>query len=123
NFTIAELRPENGAEKVTITGLLGGVQCGETLRLHGSWTKHATHGDQYKISDFKSELPASLYGIRKYLGSGLVKGVSKGLAERIVKRFGNETLRIISEESARLQEVEGIGKQRARSIKLAWDEQ
>ena len=123
NFTIAELRPENGSDKIIITGPLGGVQCGETLSLQGAWTKHPTHGPQFKIAQFESQLPASIYGIRKYLGSGLVKGVSKGLAERIVKRFGNDTLRVISEESARLQEVAGIGKQRARSIKVAWDEQ
>lgn len=123
NFTIAELRTGNGSEKVTITGPLGGVQCGETLRIQGTWTKHPTHGDQFKIGSFESKLPASIYGIRKYLGSGLVKGISKGIAERIVNRFGDETLRIISEESARLQEVDGIGKQRARSIKQAWDEQ
>lgn len=123
NYTIAELRTGNGSEKVTITGQLGGVQCGETLRIQGTWTKHPTHGSQFKLSAFKSELPASIYGIRKYLGSGLVKGVSKGIAERIVQRFGDDTLRIISEDSAKLQEVSGIGKQRARSIKEAWDEQ
>ncbi len=123
NYTIAELRPGNSSEKITITGQLGGVQCGETLRIQGSWTKHPTHGPQFKLTAFKSELPASIYGIRKYLGSGLVKGVSKGLAERIVERFGDDTLRVISEESAKLQEVSGIGKQRARSIKEAWDEQ
>ncbi|MFC0534861.1 SF1B family DNA helicase RecD2 [Pelagicoccus mobilis] len=123
NYTIAELRPGDGREKTVITGQLGGVQCGETLRIQGTWTKHPTHGPQFKIASFKSELPASIYGIRKYLGSGLVKGVSKGLAERIVQRFGDDTLRIISEDSAKLQEVSGIGKQRARSIKEAWDEQ
>ncbi|MDQ8205554.1 ATP-dependent RecD-like DNA helicase [Pelagicoccus sp. SDUM812003] len=123
NFTIAELRPETGKDKVTILGPLGGVQCGETLSIQGAWSKHPTHGPQFKIQSFESRLPASIYGIRKYLGSGLVKGVSKGLAERIVKRFGSDTLRVISEESARLQEVSGIGKQRARSIKEAWDEQ
>ncbi len=123
NYTIAELRPGNSSEKITITGQLGGVQCGETLRIQGTWTKHPTHGPQFKLTSFKSELPASIYGIRKYLGSGLVKGVSKGLAERIVERFGDDTLRVISEESAKLQEVSGIGKQRARSIKEAWDEQ
>lgn len=122
-YTIAELRPESGGDKVTVTGILSGVQCGETLRLEGDWTQHPVHGPQFKIAAFKSELPASLYGIRKYLGSGLIKGISKGLAERIVGRFGEDTLRVISEESARLQEVEGIGKQRARSIKVAWDEQ
>jgi len=122
-FLIAELRPENSRESATIVGKFPGVQCGETLSIQGNWSRHPTHGTQFKAVRFESELPASLYGIRKYLGSGLVKGVSKGLADRIVKRFGEQTLKVISEESARLQEVDGIGKQRARSIKEAWDEQ
>ncbi len=122
-YLIAELKPENESQSVIIVGKFPGAQCGETLRIQGSWTRHPTHGRQFKATAFESELPASVYGIRKYLGSGLVKGVSKGLADRIVKRFGEKTLEIISEESARLQEVEGIGKQRARSIKEAWEEQ
>lgn len=123
NYCIAELKPDNDKGKVTVVGTLPGVQCGETLRIHGNWTTHPTHGSQFKFKSFKSQLPASVYGIRKYLGSGLVKGVSKGIAERIVAQFGEDTLRVISEESARLQEVGGIGKQRARSIKEAWDAQ
>ncbi len=122
-YLIADLRPENTSETVTIVGKFPGVQCGETLSIEGVWSRHPTHGPQFKASRFESELPASIYGIRKYLGSGLVKGVSKGLADRIVKRFGESTLKVISEESARLQEVDGIGQQRARSIKEAWDEQ
>ncbi|MCH6258017.1 ATP-dependent RecD-like DNA helicase [Puniceicoccaceae bacterium K14] len=123
NYCIAELKSDKSRERITVVGQLSGAQCGETLRLTGNWTQHPTHGRQFKVSSSQSELPASVYGIRKYLGSGLVKGISKGIAERIVKRFGEDTLRIISEESARLQEVEGIGKQRAASIKVAWEEQ
>lgn len=122
-YLIADLRPEKSKESVVIVGKFPGVQCGETLRIQGNWTRHPTHGPQFKALHFESKLPASIYGIRKYLGSGLVKGVSKGLADRIVKRFGEDTLQVISEDSARLQEVDGIGKQRARSIKIAWDEQ
>ncbi len=122
-YLIGELRPEDQSQTVIIVGKFPGIQCGETLRIQGSWTNHPAHGRQFKASAFKSELPASVYGIRKYLGSGLVKGVSKGLANRIVKRFGEKTLKVISEESARLQEVEGIGSQRAKSIKRAWEEQ
>lgn len=122
-YLIADLRPEESKETVTVVGKLPGVQCGETLQLRGHWSKHPVHGAQFKALEYESTLPANVYGIRKYLGSGLVKGVSRGLADRIVDRFGESTLKIISEESARLQEVGGIGKQRAKAIKEAWDEQ
>jgi exodeoxyribonuclease V alpha subunit len=123
HYTIAEFRPGDGAAKVTIVGALPGVQCGETLALTGQWTRHANHGDQFKIESFKSELPSTVYGIRKYLGSGLVHGVGKVYAKKIVDRFGIDTLRVISEESALLKNVPGIGPQRATAIKKAWDEQ
>lgn len=123
NYCIAELDEEGKKEKTVVVGQLPGVQCGETLEVAGRWTRHPAHGPQFKVESFRSELPASVHGIRKYLGSGLVKGVSKGLADRVVAAFGEDTLRVISEESARLQEVDGIGRQRARSIKEAWDAQ
>ena len=99
------------------------MQCGETLQLSGQWTRHAQHGDQFKFTQFKSQLPASVHGIRKYLGSGLIHGIGKSYAKKIVDYFGADTLKIISESSGRLHEVPGIGKQRAKSIKVAWDEQ
>ena len=123
HYTIAELKPEKGTEAVTITGPLPGVQCGETLQLTGEWTKHAQHGAQFKIASFKSELPSSVYGIRKYLGSGLVPGIGKVYANKIVDAFGTDTFRVLSEESGKLRKVPGIGKVRATSIKTAWDEQ
>jgi exodeoxyribonuclease V alpha subunit len=126
HYTIAELKPDGvkGADaRITITGPLPGVQCGETLRLTGEWTKHAQHGAQFKVAAFKSELPSSVYGIRKYLGSGLVPGIGPVYANKIVDAFGTDTFRILSEESARLRQVPGIGKVRAASIKQAWDEQ
>lgn len=128
HYTIAEFRPEaKPVEKekpapVTIVGALPGVECGETLHLTGEWTKHAQHGAQFKIAAFKSELPSSVYGIRKYLGSGLVPGIGKVYANKIVDAFGTETFRILSEESARLRHVPGIGPKRAIAIKKAWDE-
>ncbi len=126
HYTIAELRPEGAKtaeDRVTVVGPLPGVQCGETLRLSGEWTKHAQHGAQFKISNYKSELPSSVYGIRKYLGSGLVPGIGKVYANKIVDAFGTDTFRILSEESGKLRKVEGIGKVRAASIKSAWEEQ
>ena len=132
HYTIAELRPDPPAgksaeskarpEPVTIVGPLPGVECGETLQLTGEWTRHSQHGAQFKIAAFRSELPASVYGIRKYLGSGLVPGIGKVYANKIVDAFGTDTFRILSEESARLRTVEGIGRKRATAIKQAWDE-
>ncbi len=131
HYTIAEFRPDlppaaraegkARAEPVTIVGALPGVECGETLHLTGEWTRHAQHGAQFKIAAFRSELPASVYGIRKYLGSGLVPGIGKVYAHKIVDAFGTDTFRILSEESARLRDVDGIGKKRATAIKQAWD--
>jgi exodeoxyribonuclease V alpha subunit len=133
HYTIAELRPEVGRgvpsapapgdSLVTIVGALPGVQCGETLQLTGEWTKHAQHGAQFKIVAHKSELPSSVYGIRKYLGSGLVPGIGKVYANKIVDTFGTDTFRVLSEESGKLRQVEGIGKVRATAIKTAWEEQ
>jgi exodeoxyribonuclease V alpha subunit len=122
-YCIAELRTPEGKTPVTILGKLPGVQCGETLRLDGEWTRHPQHGEQFKFGGFKSQLPASVHGIRKYLGSGLIHGIGKSYAKKIVDYFGADTLRVISEDSGRLHEVPGIGKQRAKSIKSAWDEQ
>ncbi len=123
HYCIAEFRPDQSKEKTTIVGNLPGVQCGETLSLTGTWTRHPQHGAQFKVESSHSELPATVYGIRKYLGSGLVPGIGKVYANKIVDQFGLETFRVIEEESARLKTVPGIGKNRAQSIKAAWDEQ
>lgn len=122
-FTIGELCDEATRETVVVTGALPSVQCGETLELRGTWVSHPTHGRQFRISSFTSKLPSSVHGIRKFLGGGLVHGIGKTYAKRIVDRFGADTLRIISEESARLREIPGIGAQRVRAIKASWDEQ
>ncbi len=144
HYTIAEFRPDEKSappppapkpapsptppaskprpDLVTIVGALPSVECGETLHLTGEWTHHAQHGAQFKIATFTSQLPSSVYGIRKYLGSGLVPGIGKVYANKIVDAFGTETFRILSEESGRLRDVEGIGKKRATAIKQAWDE-
>jgi len=123
HFTIAEFRRDDNDQKTTIVGPLPGAQCGETLHLRGQWTTHSQHGDQFKVESFKAELPSSVYGIRKYLGSGLVPGVGKVYANKIVDAFGTDTFRILSQESGRLRSVPGIGKVRATAIKKAWEDQ
>jgi exodeoxyribonuclease V alpha subunit len=122
-YCIAELQVKESKAPVTVLGPLPGVQCGETLKLDGEWTRHPQHGNQFKFSKFDSQLPASVHGIRKYLGSGLIHGIGKSYAKKIVDHFGAETLKVINEDSGRLHEVPGIGRQRAKSIKTAWDEQ
>ena len=122
-YCVAELIPEGEKQPVTVLGRLPGVQCGETLSLSGEWARHPKHGDQFRFGDFDSKLPASVHGIRKYLGSGMVRGIGKSYAKKIVDHFGADTLRVITEDSGRLREVPGIGRQRAQSIKNAWDEQ
>lgn len=123
HFCIGEFRDNQTEKTTTITGTLPSVQCGETLELIGCWGNHPQHGPQFKIASFESKLPSTLHGIRMYLGSGLVPGVGKGYANKIVDHFKTDTLRIISEESARLREIPGVGQGRAKSIKKAWDDQ
>lgn len=128
HYTIAEFRPEEegrlgrAASLVTIVGILPGVECGETLHLEGEWVTHRQHGNQFKVQSFRSQLPSSVHGIRKYLGSGLVHGIGKVYAHKIVDVFGADTFKVLSEDSGRLKEVPGIGPKRALAIKRAWDE-
>lgn len=121
-FCVGELREESGLLH-TVTGVMPNVQCGETLELGGAWETHKQHGRQFKVSACTSTLPASVYGIRKYLGSGLVPGIGKTYAGKIVEKFGESTFEVIEQHSARLREVEGIGPKRANEIKQAWDTQ
>ncbi|GHB91764.1 SF1B family DNA helicase RecD2 [Cerasicoccus arenae] len=123
HYTIGELKTDGHRGPITVLGNLPGVQCGETLKLSGEWSNHAMHGKQFKVKEFTSQLPASVYGIEKYLGSGQIPKVGPKFAKKIVAKFGEDTLRVISEESGRLREIPGVGPKRAKEIKKAWDEQ
>ncbi len=124
-FCVAQMRPKGReySEPVTITGILAGLQCGETISVKGKWARHPSYGARINVESFSTKLPSSVYGIVKFLGSGLIAGIGKKYAQAIVDRFGEDTLKIIDENSGRLLEVEGIGKKRARLIKKSWDEQ
>jgi len=124
HYTVAMLAPESGPrDQVTVVGNLVGVQCGEVLKLEGEWIVHPQFGRQFKVKRFESILPSTVHGLKKYLGSGLVKGIGKKYAEKIVDHFGLETLTIIDQFSTRLREVPGIGQERASGIRAAWVEQ
>ncbi len=109
----------SGREIVAV-GNFAGVQPGESLRLAGTWTVHPRFGEQFQVESFSTVAPATLTGIERYLGSGLVKGIGKELAGRLVKKFGMKTLTVIDETPRRLREVEGIGPARSRQITEAW---
>ena len=123
HFCVGELSPDGGGAAITIAGKLPGVQCGETLELKGDWDHHPRFGQQFKVEHCTSRLPATVHGIRKYLSSGLVEGIGKVYANKIVDHFGEDTLDVISHFSAKLREVPGIGAKRAKQIKGAWEEQ
>ena len=123
HYTVASLQPENHREPITVVGNLASVQCGEILKLTGRWTNHKQFGRQFQVEKFESVLPATATGIKKYLGSGLIKGIGPKFADRIVNHFGDRTLEIIDQFSAKLRDVEGIGPERARRIRSAWVEQ
>ena len=124
-YTVASLLPEGRGrqEPVTIVGNLAALNVGETVRAQGHWTTHKQFGRQFAVEKFESVLPRSAVGIRKYLGSGLIKGIGATFADRIVEHFGARTLEVIDQYSAKLREVDGIGPERARRIKEAWVQQ
>jgi exodeoxyribonuclease V alpha subunit len=113
----------SGRGLVTVVGNLPEVQPGESLRLEGTWTTHQQYGRQFKAERCEQVLPATVEGIKRYLGSGLVKGVGPVTAARIVQRFGADTLRVLDETPRRLREALGVGPKRAAAVAQAWDEQ
>jgi exodeoxyribonuclease V alpha subunit len=122
-YTVARFLPEGKRDVVTIVGNLMGASVGESLLLEGIWTNHAQHGRQFDIKKFSLQLPATIQGIKKYLGSGLIKGVGPVTAERIVDYFKFETLDVIDNDIERLREVDGVGPKRVEIIKHGWAEQ
>jgi exodeoxyribonuclease V alpha subunit len=121
-YTVLKLKTPRGAEIVAV-GQLSGVNPGERIQLEGFWASHPQHGRQFRVTGFRSVLPATAEGIRKYLGSGLIRGVGPVTARRIVEHFGAEALAVIDEEPDRLREVHGLGEKRVSSIIGAWVEQ
>jgi exodeoxyribonuclease V alpha subunit len=106
-----------------VLGNLLGVQPGESLRLEGRWKSHPQYGRQFEVLHYTTVLPATIQGVRRYLGSGLIKGIGPKMAERIVAHFALDTLRVIEEEPQRLLEVPGLGAKRQARITAAWEEQ
>ncbi|MEU1425316.1 ATP-dependent RecD-like DNA helicase [Kitasatospora sp. NPDC005751] len=123
-YTVARVDTGRGAnDLLTVVGALLGAQPGESLRLHGRWGSHPQYGKQFVVENYTTVLPATIQGIQRYLGSGLIKGIGPRFAERIVERFGVDTLEVIENEPGRLIEVPGLGPKRTKKIAAAWEEQ
>src|SRR5437762_1202492 len=99
------------------------AQVGESLRRTGRWGSHPTYGRQFQVHSYATVLPATIQGIRAYLGSGLIKGIGPVMAERMVAHFGTGILAIIEHQPGRLTEVHGLGPKRVKKIAGAWEEQ
>jgi exodeoxyribonuclease V alpha subunit len=123
-YTIAQVVQDGGGEEgCAVVGAMTGLTEGETVELEGNWVNHPRYGRQFKVSSYKQIYPATLEGIRRYLGSGLIKGIGPVIAERIVEQFGETTLVVIESTPNRLREVPGLGKKKVESIISAWIEQ
>jgi exodeoxyribonuclease V alpha subunit len=122
-FTVAKLKEPKKKEFTWIVGIMPSVQPGETIRCKGNWKHHPEHGQQFEVKSFDLEAPSDLLGIQKYLESGMIKGIGPIYAERIVKRFGLQTLDILDQKPESLLEVSGIGEKRIEKIKTCWHEQ
>jgi len=122
-FSVIKIKSKGYAELVTVVGNLAAVNVGATIRLKGDWKYDSKYGRQFSAVDYRETVPATIAGIEKYLGSGMIKGIGPVYAKRIVARFREDTLKIIEEQPDRLIEVEGIGQRRIDMIKKAWQEQ
>jgi len=122
-FTVAQLKIPNYKDTVCIVGSMPSIRPGETVRCFGQWKQHLIHGRQFEVHECKVEAPSDIVGIKKYLGSGLIKGIGPTYAGRIVEKFGVQTLNVIDQEPDRLLEVEGLGQKRAEKIRSCWSDQ
>lgn len=121
-FTIARLRTSQ-REMITIIGTFINPLPGEALQLAGRWETHKQYGAQFRIDHYQVIRPATILGMEKYLGSGLIKGIGPKTAKLLVKHFGLETIEVIDDHGERLLEVPGIGQQKAQLIRQAWSAQ
>ena len=122
-FAVCKIKVKGERDLVTIVGNMVNPVPGEFVELTGKWSIHPKFGSQLTVQHYKTLVPATQFGIQKYLGSGLIKGIGPVMAKRIVKQFGIKSLDIIEKDITKLSKVEGIGKKRIEMIKKAWDEQ
>jgi len=122
-YTVARVKVTGYSEPITAVGKLIAPTPGELLKMEGVWMDHPKFGRQFKVIRYRSLVPSSIEGIRRYLGSGLIKGIGPVMASRIVEKFKEKTLEVINNRIEELEKVEGIGPERVAMIRRAWEEQ
>ena len=122
-YSVIKCKAKGYSDLVTVVGAMPEVHVGAVLLLSGEWRMDAKYGRQFSIESFEETLPATVLGIEKYLGSGLVKGIGPKFARKIVQTFGEDTLRVIEDEPDSLIKVSGIGRLRVERIKKSWQDQ
>ncbi|MEG2303674.1 MAG: ATP-dependent RecD-like DNA helicase [Cellulosilyticaceae bacterium] len=122
-YSVIKIKCKGYMDLVTVVGSMATVNVGSVINIKGFWSSNPKYGKQFDVKEWEEALPASIYGIEKYLGSGLIKGIGPVYAKKIVQLFEEKTLDIIEEEPDRIIEVPGIGKKRVEMIKKAWQDQ
>jgi exodeoxyribonuclease V alpha subunit len=122
-YTVARIRVTGYSEPITAVGKFIAPAPGELLKMEGAWMDHPKFGRQFKVIRYRSVVPSSIEGIRRYLGSGLIKGIGPVMASRIVEKFKEKTLEVIDNRIEELEKVGGIGPERVAMIRRAWEEQ
>ena len=120
HYTIAKLKTSKTNSIVTIVGTMSAVKAGQFLKIEGTWEIHPKYGQQFKIKSYKETLPATIDGIKKYLKSGIVKGIGPSTADKMVNHFKADVFEIIEKYPEKLLEIEGIGEAKAALICNAW---
>lgn len=115
-YTVLALKGVEGEEELTCVGTFPVITQGASIEAQGEYTRHPVYGKQFQISSFMEKMPEDSLAMERYLGSGAIKGIGAALAGRIVRRFGEDTLRIVEEEPERLAEIKGISEKKAREI-------
>lgn len=122
-YSVLKVAVKGYDDLVTVVGNLLDASVGSVLLIEGNWKVDAKYGRQFCAETWEEVMPATIYGIEKYLGSGLIKGVGPQFAKRIVAKFGTDTISVIEDTPDMLLEVYGIGKKRVDKIKESWEKQ
>lgn len=122
-YTVARVHVSGRKHPVVITGAFINLCPGEIISMKGEWKHHPTYGEQFHVESYKTEVPGTVLGVQKYLGSGLIKGIGPVMARRIVQKFGDKALDVIQNNIESLTGIDGIGKKRIAMIKDAWEAQ